>query len=173
MPEHLSDFFFSKIKCIGLVREHLGFFCLIQKSPSKHALKIFIQQFLEKCTHCEFRNQEYAFKMIIQQFLEKFTHYEFRNHMQFTTCMIVLPIINKSFPLIKVNSSFYLIIFTCSYCYSASETTPKKCMGVHLKLFKYWDIVITSLLNILFPGCYGLHVCVLRLCGSPQTVENS
>ena len=130
MPEHFSDFFFSKIKCIGLVRELLGYFCLIQKSPPKHALKMFIQKFLEKCTHCEFRNQEHALKVSIKQLLEKFTHYEFRIHKQFTTYMIVLPIINKSFPLIKVNSSFYLIIFICSYWYSTSETTPKSACSV-------------------------------------------
>ena len=96
------------------------------------------------------------------ELLEKFTHYEFRNHMQFTTYMIVLPIISKSFSLIKVNSSFYLIIFSCSYCYSTSETAPKKCMFSYtLKVFKYWDIVIMFLINILFSVCYGLHVCVL------------
>lgn len=94
--------------------------------------------------------------MIIQQFLEKFAHYEFRNQMQRIPFVIVLPVVNKNFLCIltEVNSSFYFIIFTCSYCYLTCETTPNKCVFSYtLKFSKYLGLVYYESLNIFSSGC--------------------
>ena len=119
-----SRFFFpSKIHCIGLVRTHLGFFCLIQKFLPEYSLKSYhtalpgkIHSWVSK-SNATYSNYDSSpmYWYVLFTFWEKF------------------------------NSNLDHIVFICLY-YLTSEISSNKCMFLYtLKLFKYLDIVIVPL----------------------------